>query len=371
MKFLLLLAASASLHALDSCCDSPLEACVPKNCAYLPAAKSCQSPCSNLCQSDVYTFLDFLYWEGTERGLEFALKNTGTQFDQEIQIYQPDFAFTPAFRLGIGTHLPHDNWSLEFAYSLYFKSTRNHVNALIVPEGSGILPVWTSATAFRGSNLGVRWSDTEAKWKLRSQFFDLSLKHRLCTSGALSIEPSFGLKLALLRQRFNVLYSNGNSVTTLDLATLDLESSKIAMNNRSFNLGPSFAFKTRWSVWDHLDIVGLLSGSLFATYFKVGRHETDLYESGGTDFTESYREKDRFWTCRPQAGASLGLVWSDCVCQPSKVITYGFGAEYEAQVWWKQNMLYRFIDSMNPAMIAPTQGNLFFHGLTANAFVDF
>jgi hypothetical protein len=34
-------------------------------------------------------------------------------------------------------------------------------------------------------------------------------------------------------------------------------------------------------------------------------------------------------------------------------------------------MLFRFIDQTNTGMIAPTQGDLFFHGLTIDAFVDF
>lgn len=356
---------------------SSLVSSVPENCVYLPAAKNCHGSQDYLDQRNVYTYLDFLYWEGTERGLEFALKNKGSQFAQNVSIYQPGFTFEPAFRVGFGYHLPHDNWNLEFSYALFRESTINHVRQdfnLAAPAGPGIMAVWTSSIAFQGLGQGARWENAEAKWKIHTNFFTLLLSHRLCTSSALSFEPAVGLNMALLQQRFEVNYTNGNILTqpaTLDL--VDLISSKIAMKNRSFNLGPMFSILTRWNVERHIDLFGKLSGSLLASHFDIGRHETDVSFDGAAlaFFFDSLRERNDFWTCRPQTAISLGIVWSDCVCRKNSVINYGFSAAYEAQSWWKQNMFFRFIDEMNGAMIVPTQGSLFFHGLTLDAFIDF
>ncbi len=334
-----------------------------QDCAYLPSARRCTLPENCLSNSEVYCSFDFLYWEGTERGLEYALKNTDSFFHQDIEIHEPNFNFEPAFRIGIGTHLPHDNWDLEFAYTRFYNTTSDHVNSGTV---GGIQSVWTSSTAFQGNNLRALWQDADAKWKIHTHFFDLSLKHRLCMSSFITLEPSFGLKMALLQQRYSVYYENGNTA-----APIQFINSTIAMKNRSFNLGPAATLATRWNVWDHFDFLGSLSGSLLASHFNVGRNESDVMSLSGALSFDSVRERDEYWAFRPEATIAFGFGWSDCVCRPTSVIHYGFSASYEAQVWWKQNMLFRFIDETNTAMIAPTQGDLFFHGLTIDAFVDF
>jgi hypothetical protein len=316
-----------------------------------------------LSNADFYCSFDFLYWEGTERGLEFALHNSQSSFQQQIHIHEPDFNFQPAFRIGVGMHLPHDNWDLEFGYTRFYNQTEDHANAGTL---GGIQAVWTSSTAFQGNNYRTLWQDADAKWKMHAHFFDLILKHRLCMSSAITLEPSFGLKMALLQQRFVVDYENGNAATPFQFI-----SSHIAMKNRSFNLGPTTTLSTRWNVWDHFDFLGSLSGSLLASHFTVGRNELDVMSSAVAFFHDSVREGDEYWAFRPEAAVTFGFGWSDCICRKASVIHYGFSAVYEAQVWWKQNMLFRFIDQTNTGMIAPTQGDLFFHGLTIDAFVDF
>ena len=54
-----------------------------------------------------------------------------------------------------------------------------------------------------------------------------------------------------------------------------------------------------------------------------------------------------------------------------RVIYYGINAAYETYLFPKQNMLFRFIDQTSAAMLSPSQGNLFFHGLTLQGFIDF
>lgn len=312
--------------------------CAPENCVYLPSART---------DSNFSVSLDFLYWEGTERGLEFALNNSGSFFNQSIVVAEPDFKFEPAFRLGIGTGLPHDNWDLAFLYTRFYTRTEDHAR-------NGIHSVWTSSIAFQGNNFRALWENGSGKWKLHSNFFDLLLKNRLRISSAIAIEPAFGLKLALLQQRFTVLYENGNA---------GFITSRIAMKNHSFNLGPTFGLTSRWTLFNHFDLLGTISGSLLASHFNVGRNEFNV----GLNTIDSIREGNIFWASRPQVALSFGFGWDDCSCS----VHYGLSAAYEAQVWWKQNMLFRYIDQTNAAMIAPTQGNLFFHGLSLEGFVEY
>ncbi|MBX7067304.1 MAG: hypothetical protein K1X28_08745 [Parachlamydiales bacterium] len=357
MKKLLILLAS-TLLANDPC--APLE------CAFLPVNRRCQTPENCLENIQMYGWFDFLYWEGIERGLEFATQNSGTLFDQDLHICEPDFDFNPAFRIGAGYHLPHDFWDLEASWTRYYTHTTDHANG-------GILSVWTCAAAFQGNNFLAVWQDAHANWHLHANIVDLDLKHRLCLTSSISFEPAIGLKLALFQQHYKALYENGNTALIIvgrGPQPIQFMSSSISMNNRSFNIGPSASVVTRWNIWDSFDFLGTLSGSLLASRFSVNRKESDISIFNGIK-VDNIHEENTYWTLRPQAAATFGFGWSQCLCRKNSVIYYGLSASYEAQIFWKQNMLYRFIDQTNAAMIAPTQGNLFFHGLTLEGFIDF
>ncbi len=361
---------AAALFAECPC--PPIDTCAPNNPAYLPVSRRCQLSENCLENSNIYGSFDFLWWEGAQKGLEFASKNANSSFDQKVELYEPEFGFNPALRLAIGTHLSHDNWDLELGYTRYYTHTLNHARHGFAgnPNG-GIRSIWTSAAAFQENQFRTLWQDAEAKWKIHANIFDFALKHRLCLSPALSLEPALGLKWALLQQRFGVFYQNGNTVSDIQgQMQIQFISSKVAMKNRSLNLGPSASVMTRWNLWDHFDFLGGLTAALFASRFSVGRNEFDVSLTNALQF-DSIREGKTYWTLRPQAAAAFGIGWSDCVCRAKSEIYYGFSAFYEAQIYWKQNMLYRFIDQTNAAMIVPTQGDLFFHGLTLDGFIDF
>lgn len=355
MKKIVLSLIAASLYAQCPC--PSFDSSLPTNCVYLPPRSEC---------SDYYASLDFLWWQSSEKGLEYASKNEQSFFNQKLQLYAPTFNFNPAFRLGAGLHLPYDHWDLEFAYTFYYTNTTNHAHHDLShnPEG-GIRSIWTSATAFQGTIFHTLWQNAKAEWKLHTNIFDLLLKQRFCISSAIALEPSFGIKFALLQQNYQVSYQNGNS-----FAGRDFVSSVIGMNNRTLNVGPSAGFLTKWALSDHLDLLGGLSGSLMAARFTIARNELDTSITSVPQL-DSIRERNIYWLLRPQSAVTLGLSWHNSFCRNHTIIPYGLSASYEGQLFWKQNMLYRFIDETNAAMVAPTQGDLYFQGLTLNGFIDF
>ncbi len=354
MKWIFLI---SSTLLFGNCPCPPIDTCAPVNCAYLPTP-------GNYLEGDFYASFDFLWWEGTERGLEFASKNAKSSFDQAIQIYEPDFSFGPAFRLGAGVHLSHDDWDLEASYTCYYTHTIDHAHHR-GGSGGGIRPIWTSAIAFQNSGFQTLWQSAEAKWNIHANLFDLFLKHGLYLTPKIVIEPSFGLKFALLQQNYKVVYQDGNTTPEVEYI-----SSSISMKNRSLNVGPAVSFMTRWNFWDHYDLLASLSSSLLASRFTLTHKEWDASLRGTPQF-DSFKERDTLWTIRPFAAANFGIGWKKSFCRNDKVIYYGISASYEAQVFFKQNMLYRFIDETSIAMAVSTQGNLFFHGLALDAFINF
>jgi hypothetical protein len=87
----------------------------------------------------------------------------------------------------------------------------------------------------------------------------------------------------------------------------------------------------------------------------------------------SYRVSDEYWTYRPQGTVAFGIQWTSCSCRANSVLHYGVSASYEAQYWWKQNMLLRHFDAPIAASqsLSPCQGDLFFQGLNINLLFDF
>lgn len=347
--------------------------CPTPPCVFLPANRPCVKNICALDQSDIYLQLSFLYWMAEERGLDYCVKNNQSQFDARMKLYRPTFDWQPAFRLVLGTYLPQDNWSLDLTYSFYLQ----HINSGAKDNftgafGNGLLAVWTSPGAFNSStNLYARWQRADSKWKIHAYFFDLMLRNNLCNGKALSFQPACGLKMAILQQRYDVRYRFGGTVNTTGV-TETLISSSINMKNRSFNIGPSAALATHWSLNGYWSLNGALSGSILASEFTVGRNEFDVSSTSTTQIG-TYRFNNDFWTWRPQASLLLGAEWSDCVCTPRKVIHFGLKASYEMQYWWKQNMMLRHIDApiVQSHTLAPVQGDLVFQGLTVDLFFDF
>jgi hypothetical protein len=97
-------------------------------CSILPANRPCiKTHLSD--QTNVYTEISFLYWGCAEKGLDFALKNNGPQFNSDITVHSPSFKWNPAFRLMLGYHLPFDNWKIDGTYSLFRQHLRQNLDS--------------------------------------------------------------------------------------------------------------------------------------------------------------------------------------------------------------------------------------------------
>lgn len=345
--------------------------------SFLPSSRPCVK--GNLPdQSNIYTRISFLYWLCSEKGLDYALINSQPQSNSKLRSLHPSFHWDPAFRLLLGYHLPIDHWNIDFGYSFYYQDVRDIANhpfdtSPSAPFGSGILSVWTSPGAFLAENIYARWQSVSAKWKIHAHFFDLTLRHDLALGYAASFQPSFGLKTALLQQRYVLYYSPGNIISLPLLDNQTLVSSSLNMNNRSFNIGPCAACSSRWCLSSRWNLFGSFSAALLGAHFHAGRNEFNISTTSIDTIFSSYRINHRFWTYRPQASISFGTQWSDCVCSRSSVFHYGLSAAYEAQYWWRQNMMLRHYDApiAQSHTLTPVEGDLFFQGLTVDAFFDF
>ncbi len=355
---------------------------VPENCAFLPSSRACILCDQNLNQSNVYTGIEFLYWEAGLDGLEYAFQNKGTSSNQKGTMHKINGSWEPAVRLSLGYHLPHDNWRLDGAFTYFQASVDKHAQQLFDttnPNGSGLIATWISPFAFQGNTssysgsnlLNIQWVDALAHWKFTANIFDIALKHSLCLGTQLSIDPGFGLKIATLQNYYKVTYLTGPYTRG------NIISSRIPMKNRSLNIGPSVSLGTHWTFDRYWSLNAHIAGSLLSSRFTVARNETDLYsffdsQSNLLLASEYVHLHDNYWTFRPEADLQFTLRFGNCYCRKDSVIYYAFSLGYEMQCWWKQNMLLRYVDGEAlRAQAVPTQGDLFFQGLTLGAEIDF
>lgn len=349
--------------------------------ATLPSAMNCPLPQEAEGTAKMFFSADFLLWECKEQGLDYAFKNVSTQATQELSVYETHPNWEPAFKLGAGVHFEHDRWDLAATYT-FFQTHANdaaeHFFSTTALAGPGMLPVWICPTSFGGNGVGVRFSRAEADWKIRAQWVDLTLSRPFFVAEKLSVEPGFGFRGAWLHQRFNVSYTGGNQILA-GLGNLGaVISSTINMANFSNNVGPQCSLLSRWRFGQRWDLFSHLSGALLASRFSVDRQESDFFtRAGGSAGTsQEYINLQRtYWTFTPQGELSLGLRFGDCVKKVRHTFYYGLSLSYDAVLFWKQNQLMRYIDNFSASTIttsvAPTQGDLFFHGVTLNLEFDF
>lgn len=310
---------------------------------------------------------DLLIWDTEEEGLEFAYKNTNSQIDQTLTSFEPKSKFVPAFKIGLGGYLPYDEWVISSLYTYYStncsRSVSTSFDTTALP-GPGLIAVWTYPSAFINNNTAARFQEAKNKWNMNVSFLDLKLDRKCKISSQFSMTPEFGIRSAWIHQRYNVSYSNGNTITPTTGAPITVLSSSINMNCLSNNVGPLFGLKTTWDLLKNLDFFAHFSTSLLASHFHLGREESDHYNTNGITYSESIDLTEKYWTFRPQFDLAIGFTFT----HRFSPIDFFVSGAYETQSWWKQNGLLRYIDELNTtssgAYVSQTQGNLMFHGLT-------
>lgn len=338
-----------------------------------------EPPPTALIENEVFFDIDLLIWDAREEGLEYAYKNTATQTNQKLNSFEPRSKFEPGFRLTFGGHLPYDHWTLKALYTFYHTkrraSAKENFDQTSAP-GPGMIAVWTYPSAFSNNNTGARFTTADNLWQLHASVLDLALSRPCEISPFFTAVPFFAIRSAWIHQYYKASYGDGNLILFGASNQVTVLSSAINMNCSSDNVGPAFGCTCKWLLGKHWDLFSNVSGALIGSYFDVRRRETDLF----LDLTdalviESIRIKNKYWTFRPQGQMALGISFSDRFHYGRRSVFYHVSAAYEAEIWWKQNQLLRYLDILNAnssgTNVTPTQGDLMFHGVNLEAGVDF
>lgn len=190
--------------------------------------------------------LDLLYWQPTEDGLFFALK--------ESHIEQPHMKWGRGFRIGFEYTFERDDWSLNLTWTCL---PIQHDT-----EASGhIFPIWSNAPQTSSDFV----SHIKAHCRLHLGIVDLELKKPWKLSSFFTLFPRIGVRFASIRQKFYIASSNGSLFPN--------DTDNFNTKNKYWGIGPEMGLNTTATLGRGFSLISQLTYSLVYGEFYI--HESE------------------------------------------------------------------------------------------------
>jgi hypothetical protein len=336
-----------------------------------------------------------LYWQALEENLEIGLISRNdpegvilgdapfdTFYPNKMNVINPHFTYRPGFKLGIGANLDYDHWSADTEYTWFHSTIETGVKPLprnmassLPPNGEYLIPIQGAAAALQDISANyVFFQDATQSWNVDMDFLDISLARSYYWGTRLTLRPYFGARGAWIRQELNTemvgstLYLSGNA-EGYDNAFLDDTSI-------SWGVGPRAGFESNWLLGYGIRLIGNGSADLLYTRYSL-RSDQQLanqaspshYSAGGAPIATNASISQEIDYLRAHTEFEFGFGWG----------TYfdhhkwhaDFAATYGFQVFWDQNMFRNFESVAMQAKSFAPNGNLYVHGMTVSANLNF
>lgn len=309
----------------------------------------------------------YTYWLAGEEGLGIGrsgnfLEGDDPLFNSTTAYLSQPFEYKSGFK--VGASLEKNNWSLSGDYTWVNNQTSVNSSApFINPDlGTGVwlIAPWFFQIAQDGGSLsGIQ---VRSKWQLKMNIADLALIYRSLLAPRLIFYPYGGLRAAWIRQNLDI-----DMTEPLGLfPSLPSQPISSSTGSNSWSIGPRFGNKIHVVLGSGVRIEGNLALSLlFTDYTKVFHNE----DPPATDTIPGslYAEIKNQYALRPALDTSLGIGWNFSMC--SNHLRVDLSATYDFMLWWDQNMMREFINSIwNQSLV---NGNLYLHGLTVSSTFSF
>ena len=172
----------------------------------LCSARNCiKNMCENSKSGYVITS-DFIYYQIKEDDLDFAYKNI-----QNSKIIHAKNDFSPGFKLGFGYYIPRLSWNIYLNWMQLYSNSKTNLN------NETIIPLFSNKDLFSVNNINSIFSSAKAKLLFYFNSLDLEVSDSFFVNKNISIRIHGGLKGAVIHQKFNIFYNDGNSINSLKL----------------------------------------------------------------------------------------------------------------------------------------------------------
>jgi hypothetical protein len=306
---------------------------------------------------DIYAEASFIYWQPLQENMEYAISSGGTSTDLDgttavpvsnnVVALSPNYK--PGFQVGLGMNFDWDNWDSYLQYTWFHNSTSSSTNG---PTGGGVFPIY--GLPF-GTSMGSFFGTGTSNWNLKMDVADWQLARSYYVGTKLTFRPYFGARAAWIRQKYTQTFVRPISV----VATVN-----ISNKSTSWGIGPEAGLTANYLFGYGLRMFGDFEADLLYTRYRTSVHQTN------TVGTQDIKVKQSgIGTVRPHTMLDLGFGWGSYFDNNNwhvdLLASYGF------QVFWNQNMFRHFNDDVMAGNSFLPNGNLYVHGLTVTARLDF
>ncbi|MCB1066804.1 MAG: MOMP family protein [Simkania sp.] len=301
---------------------------------------------------DPFFTADFIYWTSRQEGLSYAITGADVRLlaidTSPGSIHQPDWEFSPGFKVGAGLQMQHDGWDVYANYTWLHSDANDSVS-----DENGILPTLTNALyILLNASVGIisgRPDKATTSWSHHFNVIDLELGRNYYISSALTLRPHVGLKGTWQDQDLHTVYYITDGTTFATHGHQD-----------SWGVGVRAGLDTCWyfipsfGLYGDFALTGLWSG------FNSTRKDREKLPN--LEVTEYLNTTDINHSVKPVIEFGIGLRYEYYYNQDD--FRFLIQAGWEEQIWLGNN---QFIDVAEYG----DRGNLSLQGLTLEVRLDF
>lgn len=291
---------------------------------------------------------EFLYWQALQEEMILGKYYEMIDAAQTGHIINMDFDYKPAFKVGLGFHFSHDDWSLLAEYTRYYSDNsrmqkKPNTSTYIYLDTSW----WPEAVNIAEKVYG--------KWNLQMDIIDLDLARSYYLGTNLLLTPYFSMRGAFIDQKLSAYYVP--ILTTDEVYTY--------VKSDSWAIGPRVGIDMNWFFTKKFFFYGNAAASLVYTHYKLSHKQ--YYEYIPTQLDWDY--KDTFQFLRPNVEIAVGFNWGDYIFDSKAHLDVFAGYEFHA--FWAQNMMKYYCDkTLCNQLGSAYPGNLYLHGLSAGILIN-
>ncbi len=371
-KYLLSIAALSLFASADAArggrdnCEPTPPACYPADCnrCYClgPDNYGANAPVNpKTCDGDWTITLAGFYWNAHQDGMEYAIDNRVRNPNVnpvmvlapnipdsvlelnnliDAEYLTPNYSWDFGFKAGIGYATTCDGWDFGVLWTHFHDGATDHVEAN-VDDNHTLLPLWSAFSSGLGSVLYA--TDIRTNWKLKLDLVDIELGRNFWTSRLVSIRPHVGLRVALIKQNYEIDHSGGSWSAIISNTIGDIAqpafNNRVDLSNDYRGIGLRSGLDSFWNFGCGWALYGNLAASIIYGRFKVDHDEQNRLAANPHPKTKILETHESFRASRAMLDLALGVQWSGMFCDCKYGITVALG--WEHHLLFDQNQMWR------------------------------
>lgn len=179
-------------------------------------------------------------------------------------------------------------------------------------------------------------TDIETSWKLNLDLIDLELGREFWVSPKVSLRPHVGLRIAYLKQSFDLQHKGGAFSQPVIEAGSSLNDF-VDIDNDFKGVGVRAGLDSIWNLGCGFGIYGNFALSLIYGRFSIDHDEYVREASSPFSKTTIFQKDTSFRASRLATDLALGLQWAKLLCSCQYGITVSLG--WEQHLFLNQNQM--------------------------------